>query len=582
MPALTTRLKKDRREVLDQLLAEAVEAKKNRQETPMIDALSKVQKGYEKKDKDITPAKIAETQRSDRRRAMDLIGEKAEYHSMSNHVSHFLKNLNAAADKMEKGGVLDEKEYDSLMMSFRTADLNLGERNKNTLVEELSNTWQDMDLERGREYSSEIGEKKTAAAWLRESQEFIQGKMNADYTSTKYVPEPKQIHKHIARMIAVQELAGKKGLPLDKVELSAAEANGGAYSLIQSGNLDKKITGDFVRKGLDITDPSVKEFLQHICKSPKDFYKEYTGEKKSDLVSDNEGSVVEDNHAEAEDIEEEAGTVRDQKLSDYIAAHQEDYIAAKHKPVLDEMLGIDDQATHAAKMYGAYQLKKDRGDVRITDAEVAEEAAKIQTRPAFRIIAADPKTLNLANMGKGMMMESKLAQAERDFAETVDPEKNMAARMARLRRSYEKLTRAGLGVVKSEKYVKSRSPEFQKMVKGIRAVLNEYDNAQTVSPSTSMKAMANILEYQTGKEQVRFWKSGQERFNLSMEAALSMTEGTAAERFVDTQITKVNKLRSDPARGSDAFMSKEKCRDKEMEIGMLIPNAARTSSVMSI
>ncbi len=233
------------------------------------------------------------------------------------------------------------------------------------------------------------------------------------------------------------------------------------------------------------------------------------------------------------------------------------FLAPDRKPLLEEFLGMDDQVTHAAKMMAAHNLAAQKGDnTPVNKTEFNEAVRAIRLTPAFRVLAANPKDLNLANTGRFSDLDKKMTAIRENFQDDLK-DRHISA----LTDTLNKLTRRNhLSRVDAEKYVRSRSPEFIRMIKNIQNVIKASMNGQKVPDELKMKALASIFEYQKGKEKVRFWGGGKERFNLSMEAAMSLTEGTRAEAYVTTQINRVNAIRA-------------KAKDEEMIEKNMITNA---------
>ncbi len=110
------------------------------------------------------------------------------------------------------------------------------------------------------------------------------------------------------------------------------------------------------------------------------------------------------------------------------------------------------------------------------------------------------------------------------------------------------------------------------MVKSVKEIVDMCKKGEEPDVETKMEAMASILDYQKNKEEVRFWGGGKERFDQSMELAMSLCGGTGAEVYLTTQINKVNEIRR--LSGDSEMVNKEQITNQKLALGQADGQAA--------
>ncbi len=235
------------------------------------------------------------------------------------------------------------------------------------------------------------------------------------------------------------------------------------------------------------------------------------------------------------------GYYRDETYADYTRNHKIDFFDPGRRPNMESLFGSDDQETHAAKMMAAATLAHTDPKGLVDMARIERKANALSQSPEFTILRANPRFLNKANTGNINAVMDKISQMKQDFAD-ID-ERAEDVNLAKLQEVYDKLTRKGK-VKNPDKYVKSRSKEFQTMVKSIGDLLHKGKEGEKISGEDRMKVVSDIIKYQDGKERRRTLPGGRERFNLSMEAGITLCAGQKTAKYFSDQVNHVNEIRN--------------------------------------
>ena len=103
-------------------------------------------------------------------------------------------------------------------------------------------------------------------------------------------------------------------------------------------------------------------------------------------------------------------------------------------------------------------------------------------------------------------------------------------------------------------YLPKRGPKYRAMIDAAMEYETYADDEQP-DPVKKMKLIDSILDYQKGKKKVMSGDA-RHRFNNSMALLASVTLGTPMEKYLDSQIAHVNKIRGAKP-GSKDFLTKE-------------------------
>ncbi len=470
-------------------------------------------------------------------------GSKGEYSKRTTYstafsmMNTFIDAVGKTVDDAIVNGKVNERKLKGLTDNFKFINKDFekladaGDKSIKDLYAKVNETLSDPeDVKSINEEFTSLGTPMTARKWIEKSfdsmDDIVVKGSKLDAASL------------LAQAFAARLLADQKKQKPDACEISPRELRNKADELLKDTHFM-----EYLDSKMNPADALYTADWKNNLADAKYRLENYYPALKPDMGEgeyDRMLSYVKAQHEAGKDVD---GTLYGHALpaaySAYAAAHKEDYLKGERKPVLDEMLGIDSQEVHAAKMMAAFYLSQEKGE----QAPMNDKVFKAKTRqvlkmPEFRILAADPKALNAANKGDFAAMAGKVSALQEAFDTRISD-----ARLAALKESLDKLTHGPLSDPKAQKYVKSRSPEFQKMVKSVKKIVDARQAGKEPSKEMKMEAMASILEYQKGKEQVRFWEGGRQRFNQSMELAMSLCGGSKAEVYLSTQINKVNEIR---------------------------------------
>ncbi len=248
-----------------------------------------------------------------------------------------------------------------------------------------------------------------------------------------------------------------------------------------------------------------------------------------------------------------------QSYTDYMAQKKCDFVQKWREDPMNLLAPIfDDRIAHAAKMAAAYALggKEKQTNTPFNPNQHRKMAGRFFRDPIFKITVAKEENISAAN--KGEMQNFFISYG--DVKSSFDQIDLTGDRIEALRAAYLELVKAHRGPEASDAYVKSRSAEFQAMAKETKAFLDKWD-AHTDDPADPKKPLptatdaarvfSSVLDYQEGKEKVRFFTSGQKRFESSAKIMSALTIGTAAEKFMRDQTAKINKIREAKAGDED-------------------------------
>ncbi len=364
------------------------------------------------------------------------------------------ENLNSFADKVRKEAAAIKKKGRSTdqivqnlsrVFSFAQNDMinmtTVDEPATRTLYQTLNSQLMVENEAEAQKKSAEIdfafdciGEPKKGEAWIRESLDDLDLVMKGP--NEKKSIDGRSVREKMARIYAVRMLASERRQPIELCTLTPKDVLVKTRDLLQDHFFDRYLDYTMTGKnhGLDWTDSEyVMEGLN----------KCYPGLKK-DLGTTNFSkmvSVVKHEHEEGYPFDPDIyGFFLPEPYSAYIRQNGHDFSHDKRKPLLDDMLDIDDQVAHAAKMMAAISLVCDKGaKAPMNQERFREEVQETMASPGFRIMAADPKALNNINMGKMNVVANQVQAMEQAFSFPISQN-----RLEALEDSLHKLTRGPL------------------------------------------------------------------------------------------------------------------------------------------
>ncbi len=221
---------------------------------------------------------------------------------------------------------------------------------------------------------------------------------------------------------------------------------------------------------------------------------------------------------------------------------------------------VDEDKMHAARIISAYRLstkkvKRSDGTIetnpRFNPVLAEREAKKLYQSPQFRILAADKGRLALYSKGEVGRYITDVSDLYTAF---IYDDETMDVTIEVMEHVLDQMTHKGK---KDEgSYLKMRSQDFVKMVSIAREFVDKYrldpagdcpgfedEESEKAMIKAAIKVVGTIMDYQTGKEDMRGLKGVRERFDLSMQLLASIVAGTDAERYLNEQVARVNQVR---------------------------------------
>ncbi|MBR6897118.1 MAG: hypothetical protein IKN24_03000 [Lachnospiraceae bacterium] len=422
------------------------------------------------------------------------------------------------------------------------------------------------------------GEKKSAAKWIEEARE----KLKKDgYESDLDAP------RQFARIIAARQLGnavrGKKQNIVNNM-ITEGQLEERAAELMEDqcfqdfmksmdvpevrefgadrGEFDDKGPDDMVAiRNVNFDDRKYLKFLAGHCGALEDKLGEHVaGRVDSDELVDNGDGLY----------GRYAGTVKEQNK--YATYSQ--YIADNLYPSIDTRIRYEKDVVpkeKSVKLYAAFELGAKSRKVEENGKEVRRgykfNAAALEARtqqllkdPLMMIMIKDPKYKQMLDDGQFHKFKAASVDVMKQFTPAKDNYTNLAKNvsvseskvgMEALKILYEKLLGPNPNDPKKyKKYLAGRSPEYRRMVNAVGSLINKGDSATQLD---RVKTLGTVLKYQEGKEQIRTFKGGRERFDLSMQVGLAVTRGTPAAKIFDAHIDDINEMRGPKAQDNPEY-----------------------------
>lgn len=436
-------------------------------------------------------------------------------------------------------------------------------------MQEFMAGYSEEKLENGSKVLKNCGETKTAYDWIEESK--------AKLHSNDFIDEL-DAGLYIARIVAARQLSGasrKNTNSLRQTSLTEGELDARAYELLENPAFSTYLHSIGVKEiPFYGEDESRREFAFESSEKEKPYLKFFG--------SRSHGGALEENFSKYLNKRQDASELPEEIFGKYVEKTEEpfqtyrEYIESKtQEPIaldlVDEGFKKYDQpfSMHdAARMAAAYQLsiaekeaeKGKNAGATFKEKRLENLANKLEKTPEFKLMMRNPNAVLALKSGKPEAFYGRFNQYKRKFRPisetatvTVDgfSAEDRKAEVSRKKLQHEamkKLYRKLLGPSedsrKQQEFVESGSLKYQAMVKAVGDMVNKAP--EKVTDEDRMKVFAATVNYQEGREKKRFWESGQERFDLSLQIGKAATAGTFAADEFQKQVDHINELRGEP------------------------------------
>ena len=437
-------------------------------------------------------------------------------------------------------------------------------------------------LENGNKVLKNCGQTKSALEWIEDSKKKLHSKDFLDELDAGM---------HIARIIAARQLSGAEGKNTDTLEttmLTEGELDARAYELLETPAFSTYLQSIGVSEvPVYGEDESRQEFAVEHLSDDKPYLKLFGSRTRGGALEADLKKYL-NKRPDAEELPEEIFGSYIEKTEEAYLSYR-DYINSNSMP--DDFIVIDMEQNivkerpftmhDAARMAAAYQLSIEeekspfkRGTFK--EKRLENLAKKIEKTPEFRLALRDPNLVTRLKYGNcrefydGFSEYQKKFRPIRDEVQISAEGENGAVKEGHVKSAeltheamkslYRKLLGPSEDSREQQKYVESGSKKYQAMVKAVKAFVEK--QPEDITEEDRLKVFAATVHYQEGREKKRFWQSGQDRFDLSLQIGKAAVAGTFAENEFKKQIDYINELRGEPGfLQSDTRIQPESVKD---------------------
>ncbi len=433
-------------------------------------------------------------------------------------------------------------------------------------------------VENGRGILKNCGATKTAYEWIEQSKEKLNSKDFLDELDAA---------KHIARIVAARQLTNARAKETDSLKrhsFSEGELDARAYQLLEDPSFATYLMTIGVSEVADYgIDDTRNEFAFNNQPGNDKPYLKFFG-------SNDHGGKLEADMMKYYSKRADAAELDQGLFGRYLRAPEQEKYSTYQEYIVQNSrvdglqnleIGAKDPEEKefdlhdAARMAAAYKLSQSAHKT-FSERRLENQAKNFEKDPAFRLICRDESAMHQLKNGKPADFFDTFNGYKNRF---VPPEENVSLKVTEgdvtikeyavsanemsqeaMKKLYRKLLGPSDNYKEQEEYVKKGSKKYQQMVAAVKNFVEK--SPENLTAEDRLKVFAATVHYQEGREKRRFWLSGRDRFDLSMEIAKTAVSGTRAQNEFDKQVDHVNELRGEPGfLQSDTRMRKESVRD---------------------